>query len=487
MKRVSIALAVFLASLCTVWQSPSLAAPPALRQVEHAGKQYYATYRVVSKRRAAAYAAAPLSRAWQVGGPNYQYGQGFYLFEKLSDAKRFVGLSRSGQAHQLIHDSRSRVYNRSTIVEILIPKDTYDRASKGEVTPEMDWAIGGQREHPSKEGLLRLRRNSDLIYGKWSGDAGFPEPAFKRMDGTQQIAITSGPNMDRLLGEAVVRVVPQNTTSAKNRTARKRVAPLRAAFLEDRQAALGRAKDAGRELRASAEVLASFNADRLSWGSIVNQLKERMPSLKRLYPRTMGTWEGYTVEAHTRRAYKILNQQEGHYDLNTMGKRYGLRLRAVMRIAIAMHDVGKPLSYDILLGALDRANVEGKPFAEAGKEALIPHERLSNGALTRMMESLGFTENEVRLAQALVANHAIGHLVQEKTSQSRAAEQLQASAKAAGIEAKDYFALQTLFYVADAGSYPKLSGMLSRGEGNDARLRPNYFKFDMLAARISRD
>jgi|GEM_PF-3759012 hypothetical protein len=488
MKRISIAFAIVLTAISPIWAGASLAAPPALRQVEHAGKQYYATYRVVSARRATAYQKSSVSNAWQVGGPNYQYGQGFYLFGKLSDAKRFVGLSRSGQAHQLVHTSKARLYNRSTIVEVLIPKATYDSASKGEVTPEMDWAIGGQANHPHKQDLRRLRSANDLLYGKWIGDSSFPEPAFNRMNGTEQIAITSGAKMNQLLGNAVVRVVPPTTArELRSKAMRKRVDPLRAAFLEDRQASLAQAKDAGRQLKSAAETIRTLDSENPSWGAIVNRLKARMPSLRRFYPRSMGTWEGFKVEEHTRRAFNILKEQERHYDLVNMGERYGLRLRAVIRIALAMHDVGKPLSYDILLGALDRANVEGKPFAEAGKNAFIPHESLSIGALNRMMESLGFSTKEIALAKALVGNHAIGHMVQDKLSQSRAAQQLIDSAAATGIDVKDYFALQSLFYAADAGSYPKLRQMFSQGDSAGGRLRPSYFKFDMLADRLAKE
>lgn len=154
--------------------------------------------------------------------------------------------------------------------------------------------------------------------------------------------------------------------------------------------------------------------------------------LKRQFERDSGVFEGYTLERHTLMA---LAQFERYFarQFPTFGVS-----RRFFRIFLALHDIGKPIA--ALTGDKSRQH------------------DVSIKIIPRVMESLGLPLKEIRLALALVSGDAIGKFLRGRKNANEAAKKIRTQAHGSGLSDKDFFALLTIYYQCDAGSYTADAG-----------------------------
>ncbi len=171
-------------------------------------------------------------------------------------------------------------------------------------------------------------------------------------------------------------------------------------------------------------------------GELESQLERQFDDLTPLLDSDAGVSEGYTIREHTRMVAETYESQAKFYNLKGMKVPADVDLERLMPHVIELHDIGKP-----------KAIAAGSKTAQHAYTLPILREKLV---------ALGFSENEVKVAEALVGNDIIGELIKGEISTVVAGQRLQAQAALAQIELNDYFQLQRLFYASDAGSYPNL-------------------------------
>ena len=185
------------------------------------------------------------------------------------------------------------------------------------------------------------------------------------------------------------------------------------------------------------------------------------PELARLFSADSGTWEKYTVGAHTKIVLDLLNQQLPAYEKAGLKFPAGVRGPEALRMAVALHDIGKSI-------------------AAARGQAFMQHD-FTLPILRSTMVKAGFHPEEISLAEALVDNDILGAAMRGALSQPAAWDELALYARRADLSPGDFFRLQSLFYSSDAGAYPTLKAALFSEEGQ--RLVPvEGFEGKMLAA-----
>ena len=154
------------------------------------GRQYYRTFRVTSEKGFQRIADKNNSfRFFQGGG---QYGDGFYLFRSLRDARKFAGCETARGAE------------RNVIAEVLLPRDKMDAVRKAEVPRELDWAMQRPRTDQRREQMRERSLSSHLVYGRWAPSPHLSEPVYDRMNGAKQIAVVQR-GQPSILQDAVIR------------------------------------------------------------------------------------------------------------------------------------------------------------------------------------------------------------------------------------------------------------------------------------------
>lgn len=120
--------------------------------------------------------------------------------------------------------------------------------------------------------------------------------------------------------------------------------------------------------------------------------------------------------------------------------------RGLMRLILALHDIGKP-------------------SAARGKGVRFQHEH-NRRIVSEYMTRWGYTDKEVALAAALVGSDPIGGFLKDQRriaeAEVRFASELRAGAREAGMPVADYFELSRVYYMSDASAYT-LTG--AGGEG----------------------
>jgi len=464
-------------------------AQPRLKQVRVDGKQYYAAYRVCSKARGACVTNTANRHRFMPSDNVWQYGSGFYLFTSVKDARKFIDCSKNGMAHLLVKDPRTRVNARDTILEVLLPKERFDRLAKGEVRRDLDWA--SQPHHPRHEQYKSLQQQSDVLFGRWREDPQRPFAAYKPLVGTPQLAVVKT-GEGSILEHSLVRLVqsnqprpaPATRTPPPQPKKRQRVTFDRSLPRPQRVEAL---VQANRARHTGLHQLLDGRLDRHQGRKAIEYLKSNFADAKRYFPRESGTWEGFTIHGHTLRAYNLLANQIKHVDLERMNRAYPrVNLRRTLQLALLLHDVGKPVAIDKARQLVDTTLAQGKELDQLDRSKLRPHSTYSSSIMSRTMWQLGCNADEIRLARALVSSNALGQLVQEKTNMTGAADQLRTHAARAGLAVKDYFALQTLFFAADAGAYRSLRrGVFERR--SNGQLVPFHPRFQMLGYNLGAD
>lgn len=168
---------------------------PSLQVVQHKGQSYYKTYRVTS--------SSGLCRIKNTKDPfrffhgGGQYGEAFYLFHKLGDARRFASCEKArGAGH------------RNVIAEVLLPKKMFDQVKKAEVKKPLDWAMNRGRGDQARSKLNDLRLANHLLFGKWADSPNANEPFYKPMNGTKQLGVVQR-GMPSILHKALIREIEQ--------------------------------------------------------------------------------------------------------------------------------------------------------------------------------------------------------------------------------------------------------------------------------------
>jgi hypothetical protein len=163
------------------------------------GAEYYQTFRVTSEGGLRRISNREQIWRWNGGG---QYGEGFYLFCALEDAKRF----RECEAQMFAKGQRQN--SREVIVEVLLPKADFDKLPKAEVSPKHDWGMETARSSERYSGMRALRQDNHLVYGRWAPCPGYGEPLYDPMNAACQLAVVQI-GMPSILNRALLRT---NTT-----------------------------------------------------------------------------------------------------------------------------------------------------------------------------------------------------------------------------------------------------------------------------------
>jgi hypothetical protein len=217
-------------------------------------------------------------------------------------------------------------------------------------------------------------------------------------------------------------------------------------------------------------------------GSDVIEALSSFPDLKTLFDSDAQVREGYTVKEHTQMVFNQFEDQYSKFGIHQIQLPKEIshdRLLPLLKATVALHDIGKPL------GAREAQHHFTTPI------------------LKEKLEKLGFNHHEITLAQALVDQDHLGEFVKGMAnakpiagvppiSRSVLKEKLGQLAEEVGLSPTDYFKLQSLFYTADASSYPNLRAYVFE-KTPDGKLVPNsntyreYHKFHEKMHRSGRD
>jgi hypothetical protein len=411
----------------------------------------------------------------------WQYGQGTYLFTGISDARAFIRSAQRAQAEALLRDPRAPIKDRSTIVEVLLPKEEFDRLRQNEVAPALDWAVDAA--HPQHAEQRKLRYQSDVLFGQWQEDPRYPQAAFLPLVGRPQVAIVGNTGAGSILDLSLTRIVLQR------RLEPPRPSPLLELARELQHArrpfTVSGDKETDLPQRRGTLIKLLAQPPAASWTKLVRYLTERVPHLKSIFKGSSGTWEGYTIAQHTKRAYELLSEQLSLAPLGEMQERYGTRvdLERTLRLALILHDIGKAPALETSSRLILTAHRRGLPFSTIDRTQVPEHSKLSAAMIEPIMQQLGFNPDEVALATTLVDNHVLGRMLKGQLNMTGAADQLEALAAKTVLSKNDYFGLQSLFFVADAGSYPTLRESAFEVDGR-GRLSPSAVQYQLLRMRF---
>ena len=170
----------------------------------------------------------------------------------------------------------------------------------------------------------------------------------------------------------------------------------------------------------------------------------QFPSLADLYdkPNTIGG----SIGEHTEDVLRQLGDQMKHYDLAGVDRQLqniagfeGFNAARFMKVVVAFHDIGKGLG-----------------TTADQHEHTIP-------ILQNTMKSMGFNEQQIRLATNLVNNDLLGEW---QTGQRHELGEIRAKlrelAQDSGIPMKAFMSLEKCFYISDASSYPHIKELFMR-------------------------
>jgi hypothetical protein len=166
------------------------------------------------------------------------------------------------------------------------------------------------------------------------------------------------------------------------------------------------------------------------------------PELERLFSSDAGVSEGYTIRQHTLMVYQKFSEQLPYFRLNSIQTPQRINLSRLMKVTVALHDIGKPKAIS------------------AGNKSL--QHSFTIPILTEKLQTLGFSPEEVNIAKAVVDNDVLGELLQGRINVQDAQKKLSRIASNTSLNPKDYFKLQTFFFTIDAASYPYLENRAFR-------------------------
>jgi len=178
--------------------------------------------------------------------------------------------------------------------------------------------------------------------------------------------------------------------------------------------------------------------------------------------KAMFNYDGSIVGWHTRMVLGECAQRWDQVDWLAIAVPDGFGLAMTVKVALAFHDIGK--------GVREYWRARG---ARTQHDFTVP-------ILEKAMAELGFGIEETALAVALVGHDTLGTMIQNRLSVDAAHDALLQRQKATVLSPKDFFRIQTFFYVADVASYSEL-----RDEVLDRRQRqPMSPRFRALAEKF---
>lgn len=183
-------------------------------------------------------------------------------------------------------------------------------------------------------------------------------------------------------------------------------------------------------------------------GREVMEAMRGIPRLANLFDGQAGIGgRDFTVGVHTGQVMDQFEGQKQHYDLSGIQQHVreqpgfeNFNAERFMKVVLALHDIGKSLCSD----------------TTRQHEFTMP-------ILRDVMNKMGFSEQEVRLAGNLVDNDLLGDWQQGKThdvGEVRGA--LRELAQDSGVPMKDFLAMQKLFYISDSSSYEPIRSTFMR-------------------------
>lgn len=198
------------------------------------------------------------------------------------------------------------------------------------------------------------------------------------------------------------------------------------------------------ETRALEEIGSHFRTTDMSGRDMLSELGT-IPRFQSLLDGTFGVALGrdmLTIGAHTGMVMDQFDSQKEHYDLPGLQDRMrhqpgfeNFNAERFMKAVIVFHDIGKSLCNG------DNARQH---------EFTLP-------ILRDTMKTMGFSEQEIRLAANLVDNDLLGEWQAGKRHDvGEVRSGLRALAQDSGVSPRDYLVMQKLFYISDASSYPPL-------------------------------
>lgn len=180
----------------------------------------------------------------------------------------------------------------------------------------------------------------------------------------------------------------------------------------------------------------------------------------------MGTKEGTSLGTHTAEVLASYAAARPGYAQDVVVPK-GVRLERTLRWTMTLHDIGKSAA----LESGDKA---------AQHAFTVP-------VVVALSKKLGFADAEIALMRALVDNDAIGEALNPAKGRDLddAARELRLLAKETGTTPADFFALQNLFWVSDAGAYRFLRERIFTVDESGV-LRSTDPKLDELQRRVAR-
>ncbi|MGA2090768.1 MAG: hypothetical protein ABSH12_04815 [Endomicrobiales bacterium] len=159
---------------------------------------------------------------------------------------------------------------------------------------------------------------------------------------------------------------------------------------------------------------------------LIEELKKD-PYLNTYFPQSVGVWEGYVLEKHIA---MVLGQFERYF---ARRKLPGNIDTGLFRLILALHDAGKP-----------QAVVEGDRDKQYEYSKIV---------VRNVLTELGYSENDIRIAEALIMHDDLGLYLRGRLTKTKAVENINKLVEYSGMDASDFINLLTIFYMCDAGSY----------------------------------
>jgi len=164
--------------------------------------------------------------------------------------------------------------------------------------------------------------------------------------------------------------------------------------------------------------------DNYSPGALIDIFKREF---REEFEADAGVNEGYTIEQHTA---MVLSQFDHYFGDRSLPA--GMT-RDLMRVALALHDIGKPDA--IRAGDKDRQHEFTEPI------------------IRRTMRQLGYPERERELVIAMISGDPVGECMKAGRVKEEAVEEIKQKAQQVNVSVEQFLELLTIFYKSDAGSY----------------------------------
>jgi hypothetical protein len=172
-------------------------------------------------------------------------------------------------------------------------------------------------------------------------------------------------------------------------------------------------------------------------GQKIIELLSQDETIKKLFQASAGVKEGYTIVEHTLKVFETFKEQLAPFQAKfKFPVIANVRLIETLQMMAALHDIGKPLA--IAEGDKNRQHEFTMPLVQ------------------EQFEKFDFTNEETKLALAIVGHDYIGEMIKDRATPSKTLELLQQQAQSCRLSLQEFMPLQLFYYVIDAASYPML-------------------------------